>query len=98
MSPCLFNLYKDGALREVQARTLGRGAELVGDDEEEWELCQLLFAYDTVLVADSKKKLERLVEEFSRVCRRKKLKVNVAKSKIMRSAIDYHRIGTSDQS
>ena len=32
-------------------------------------------------------KLERLVEEFHRVCRRKKLKVNVAKSKVMRSAI-----------
>ena len=35
---------------------------------------------------DSKKKLERLVEEFGRVCRRRKLKVNVSKSKVMRSA------------
>ena len=41
-----------------------------------------------MLVADSKKNLERLVEEFGRVCLRRKLKVNVTKSKIMRSVID----------
>ena len=46
-------------------------------------MSQLLFADDTVLVADSKKILERLIEEFGRVCRRQKLKVNVAKSKVM---------------
>ena len=34
MSPWLFNLYMDGVVREVQARTLGRGAQLVGDGEE----------------------------------------------------------------
>ena len=86
MSPWLFNLYMDGVVREVRARTLGRGAQLVGTDEEKWEVSQLLLADDTVLVADSKKKLERLVEEFGRVCMRKKLKVNVAKIKVMRSA------------
>ena len=45
-----------------------------------------MFVYYTVLVADSKKKLERLVEEFGRVCRRRKLKVHLARSKVMRSA------------
>ena len=35
---------------------------------------KLLFEDDTVLVADTKKKLERLVEEFGRVCRRRKIK------------------------
>ena len=69
-------------------RTLGRGAQLVSDSEEKWEVSQFLFADDTVLVADSKKKLEMLVEEFGRVCRRRKLKVNVARSKVMRSARD----------
>ena len=58
-------------MREVRARTLGRGAQLEGSDEEKWEVSQLLFADDTVLDADSKK-LERLVEEFGRVCRRRK--------------------------
>ena len=40
-----------------------------------------------VLVVDSKK-LERLVKELCRLCRRRKLKVNVAKGKVMRSARD----------
>ena len=69
-------------MRELQART-----QLVGTDEENWEVSQL-FVDDTVLVADSKEKLERLVEEFGRVCRRRKLKAKVAKSKVMRSARD----------
>ena len=56
------------------------------------EVSQLLFADDTVLVAESKKKLERLVEEFGRVCRRRKLKVNLAKSKVMRYA-RYGNVG-----
>ena len=80
MSPWLLNLYMHGVGREVQARTFGRGAQLVGDGEEKCEVSQLLFADGTVLVADSKKKLERLVEEFGRVCWRRKLKVNIAKS------------------
>ena len=51
-------------MRKGQARTLGREAQLLGDGEEKWEVSQLLFADDTVLVKDSEKKLERLVEEF----------------------------------
>ena len=34
MLPWLFNLYMDGLVREVQVRTLGRGAQLVGDGDE----------------------------------------------------------------
>ena len=60
----------------------------MGDGEEKWAVSQLLFADDTVLVGDSKKNLERLMEEIGWVCRRRKLKVNVVKSKVMRSARD----------
>ena len=81
MSIWLFNMYMDWVEREVQARALGRGAQLVGDGEEKWEVSQLLFADDTLLVVDCKKKLERFVKEFGIVCRRMKLKVNVAKNK-----------------
>ena len=45
---------------------------------------QLLFVDDTVVVADSERKLCQLVTEFGRVCERKKLWVNVGKSKVMR--------------
>ena len=84
MSPWLFNLYMDGVVREVNARVLGRGLKLVDGNENEWELNQLLFADDTVVVADSERKLCQLVTEFGRVCERRKLQVNVGKSKVMR--------------
>ena len=44
----------------------------------------MLFAVDTALVAVSEKKLGRLVSEFCRICERRKLRVNVGKSKVMR--------------
>ena len=50
MSPCLFNLYMDGVVMEVQARTHGRGVQLLSDGEEKWEVSQLLFADETVLL------------------------------------------------
>ena len=57
MSPWLFNLYTDGVVREVNARALGRGLKLVDGNDNEWELNQLLFADDTVVVADSERKV-----------------------------------------
>ena len=84
MSPWLFNLYIDGVIREVNARVLGRGLKLVDGNDNEWELNQLLFADDTVVVTDSERKLCQLVTEFGRVCERRKLQVNVGKSKFTR--------------
>ena len=54
---------------------------------------QLSFADDTALVADSEKKLCRLVSEFGRVCERRKLRVNVGKSEVMRCS----RYGNGDR-
>ena len=84
MSPWLFNLFIDGVVREVNARVLGRGLGLVDERDYMWELNQLLFADDSVFVADSEEKLCQLVEEFGRACGRRKLRVNVGKSKVMR--------------
>ena len=56
------------------------------------EINQLLFADYTALVADSEK-LHRLVSEFGRVCKRRKLTVNVGKSKVMRCS----RYGNGDR-
>ena len=84
MSPWLFNVYMDGVVREVKARTYGKGVQMVGENGERLQVSQLLFADDTALVADSEEDLRRLVMEFGRVCDRRKLRVNVAKSKVMR--------------
>ena len=43
-----------------------------------------MFADDTVLLGDDEEKLQRLVNEFGRVCKERKLNVNVKKSKMMR--------------
>ena len=88
MSPWLFNLFMDGVVREVNASVLGRGLELLEASGRSWQLSQLLFADDTALVADSEEKLCRLVSEFGRVCERRKLRVNVGKSKVMRCSRD----------
>ncbi len=39
--------------------------------------------YDTVLLAESKGNLQRVVNEFYSICKRRKLKVNAGKSKVM---------------
>ena len=84
MCPWLFNVYMDGLVREVNVRVLGKGLELLIANGGRFEINQLLLADDTALVADSEEKLCRLVSEFGRVCERRKLKVNVGKSKVMR--------------
>ena len=53
----------------------------------------LLFTDDTALAADSEEKLCELVSEFGRVCERRKVKVNVGKSKVMRCS----RYGNGDR-
>ena len=74
----------DGVVREENVRVLGKGLELLSADGGRFEINQLVFADDTALVADSEEKLDRLVSELGRVCERRKLTVNVDKSKIMR--------------
>ena len=84
MSPWLFNVYMGSVFREVNVRVFGKGSELLSANGGRFEINQLLCAEDTALVADSEAKLGRLVNEFGRVCERRKLIVNVGKSKVMR--------------
>ena len=58
MSPCLFNVYMDGVVREVNARVLGKGLALFSVNGGMFETNQLLFADDTALVADYEKLCE----------------------------------------
>ena len=80
-------------IREVNVRVLWKGLELLSAKGGRFEINQLLFADDTALVADSEKKLCRLVSEFGGVCDKRKLKVNVWKSKVMRCS----RYGNGDR-
>ena len=84
MYPWLFSVYVDGVAREVNVRVLRKGLELPSVHDWRFEINQLLFADDTALVADSEQQLCRLVAEFDRVFEKRKLRVNVGKSKVMR--------------
>ena len=82
MSPWLY--YMDDVVREVNARVHGKGIELLSVNGGRFEINQMLFADDTAQVADSEEKLCRLVSQFGRVCKRRKVRGNVGKSKVMR--------------
>ena len=77
----------DGVVREVNVRVLRKGLELVSVNGRRFEINQQLFVVDTAPVADSEEKSCRLVSEFGRVCKRRKLRVNVGKSKVMRCSM-----------
>ena len=83
----------DGVVREVNVRVLRKWLKLLCANGGRFDINQLLFADDTTLVADSEEKLCRLVSEFGRVCERRKLRVNVGKSKVMRCS----RYGNGDR-
>ena len=76
-------MFTDGVVRGVYSRVNGMGVKINEDGEREWMVSQLLFADDTALVAESAEQLQCLVREFGRVCKRRKLRVNVDKSKVM---------------
>ena len=85
MSPWLFNMFMDGVMREVREKAGDIGASMWDARRKcEWKVEWMMFADDTVLVGDSEQKLQRLVKEFGSVCKRRKLSINVGKSKVMR--------------
>ena len=59
MSPWLFNVYMDGADRELNVRVLRKGLELLTANGGGFEINQLLFEDDTGWVVDSEEKLCR---------------------------------------
>ena len=84
MSPWLFNIYMDCAVRQVNARVLGKRLELLSANGGRFKINHLLFADNTALVVDSEEKLCRLASDFGRVYKRRKLTVNAGRSKVMR--------------
>ncbi len=82
MSLWLFNIYMDGCIREMKVRVQGLGARLNVRGVEQ-PVVAGLYADDTVLLAESEGMLQRIVDKFDKICKRRKLKVNAGKSKVM---------------
>ena len=59
------------------------GGNVDGEEGREWRLPGLLYADELALFGESKEDLRALVGRFIEVCRRRGLKVNVGKSKVM---------------
>ncbi len=67
----------------MKSRVVNAGAKLRLNGEV-WSVVTCPFADDTVLLAESEGDLQRVVlNEFYSVCKRRKLKVNAGKSKVM---------------
>ena len=66
----------EGVVREVNAKVLGRGLMLKDQEDKDWRVNQLLYADDTFLLGDSKENIQKLLNEFDKVCERIKLKVS----------------------
>ena len=82
MSPGLFNLYMDWVIKELEMGMAGKGVRMM-ENGDEWRVPYLLYADDLVLCGESEESLRGLVQRFGRVCKRRGLKVNVDKSKVM---------------
>ena len=53
------------------------------EEAREWRLPNLKYAYDLFLCGESEEDLRAMVGRFIEVCRRRDLKVNAGKSKVM---------------
>ncbi len=83
-------------MREMKAK-LGKIGAGLRVNAVDWSVIVCLFADDTVLLADSERELQRVVDQFQSVCSRRKLIVNVGKSKAMvfeRSKVEVVDLGT----
>ena len=71
-------------VRRVNKKAMGKVLKL--RDEKGgglWEIKQVLYADDTVLVAKTRDHLQHIVSEFERACDSMGLKIKVGKSKIL---------------
>ena len=83
MSPWLSNVYMDSVMNEVKKEMGRRGVRFMEEEEREWRLPGLLYADDLFLCSELENDLRVMVEWFVEVCRRRGLKVNAGKSKVM---------------
>ena len=75
MSPKPLNIFMDGCVKEMKTKVGSKGAIL--------KICGKGWTVVVCLFAESEEELQRVVDEFSSVSMRRKLKVNVGKSKMV---------------
>ncbi len=78
------NISMDGCMREMKSKVVNAGVKLRLNGEM-WYVVTCLFADDTMLLDESEGDLQRVVNEFYSVCKRRKLKGRVR----FRSVLPY---------
>ena len=69
--------------KKVNARVQFMGVELIGRGGISWKVNQLFYAVDTLRIGNSRENPQLLLNEFDRVCKRKKLNVDAGKRKVI---------------
>ncbi len=79
------------------------GVKIIYTEARKWVMNSILLADNTVLIAENESDSQNLVSGFDSVCKRRKLKVNVNKNKVMvyersrSEVVDFvcpYRVGT----
>ena len=64
MSPWLLDIFFDIVVRQVNKRAIGRRVKLRDDNGGGWEIKQVLYRDNTVMVAEIKEHLQNTVTKF----------------------------------
>lgn len=76
LSPVLFNLYSEHIIKEALQ-------DITGININGQNLTNLRFADDTVLLANTQKDLQKMVQQMCMVCKRYGMELNARKTKVM---------------
>src|SRR5678816_2096979 len=87
MSPWFFYLYMDGVMKELKVGLTGNGVRMM----EMSGGCPTYYMRMIWFCVANLKSLRGLVERFGNVCKRRGLKVNIDKSKVMVASEDSPR-------
>jgi hypothetical protein len=83
LSPLLFAIFINGLAKEVKAKNVGVNVERVNDEGKSVPASILLYADDIVLLAESKKKLQQLMDVVTENAHKWRYEVNQSKSKVV---------------
>ena len=82
MSPWLLNVYTDAGMKGVKMEVGKRGLRFQ-EEVREWRLTGFLYAKNLILFDGLEEDLRAMLRRFVEVCRRRGLKFNATKSKVM---------------
>ena len=78
----MYHVPLDAVIKELKME-MGRSGVRFQEEERKWRLSGLLYAHELVLCGESKEDLRAIVGHFIEVYRRRGLKDNAGKSRVM---------------